>query len=241
MAFDILITIAFLSLVQSIFGTGVLLFGTPILLILGYNFQYSLIILLPISVSINLLQIKDDFRKINIEFYKKLIFYCLPFIFLSLYLLNFTPAKINFYVGLFLVLIGLKNNIISIERFIGYFLRYESIYLILMGVLHGITNLGGALLSGAIFNKKLSKDSKRATIAICYLSMGIIQIITLIFKLNASEFLKNFNLSYWIVSLVIYFLTKNYLYYKINDERYIKFSDLFLLLMGITLTMKTYY
>ena len=74
MAFDILITISFTSLVQSIFGTGVLLFGTPILLILGYNFQYTLIILLPISISINLFQIKDSFRKINVEFYKKLIF-----------------------------------------------------------------------------------------------------------------------------------------------------------------------
>ena len=71
MAFDILITISFTSLVQSIFGTGVLLFGTPILLILGYNFQYTLIILLPISISINLFQIKDSFRKINVEFYKK--------------------------------------------------------------------------------------------------------------------------------------------------------------------------
>ena len=68
MAFDILITISFLSLVQSIFGTGVLLFGTPILLILGYNFQYSLIILLPISVSINLLQIKLD-MPILVEIY----------------------------------------------------------------------------------------------------------------------------------------------------------------------------
>ena len=241
MAFDILITISFTSLVQSIFGTGVLLFGTPILLILGYNFQYTLIILLPISISINLFQIKDSFRKINVEFYKKLIFYCIPCIFLSLYFINFSPTKINLYVGLFLLLIGLKNNIISIDRFLRFFLRYESIYLILMGIVHGLTNLGGALLSGAVFNKKLSKDSKRATIAICYLSMGLMQIITLILKLNENEFFKNFNLGYWIFSLIIYFLTKNYLYYKMNDEQYIKYSNLFLLLMGITLFMKTYY
>ena len=110
-----------------------------------------------------------------------------------------------------------------------------------MGIVHGLTNLGGALLSGAVFNKKLSKDSKRATIAICYLSMGLMQIITLILKLNESEFIKNFNFGYWIFSLIIYFLTKNYLYYKMNDEQYIKYSNLFLLLMGITLFMKTYY
>ena len=98
----------------------------------------------------------------------------------AIHFINFSPTKINLYVGLFLLLIGLKNNIISIDRFIRFFLRYESIYLILMGIVHGLTNLGGALLSGAVFNKKLSKDSKRATIAICYLSMGLMRIIPLI-------------------------------------------------------------
>ena len=241
MIYDILITISFTAIIQSIFGTGVLLFGTPILLIFGYSFQYALIILLPISVSINLFQIKDNFKDINIEFYKNVIFYCIPFIFLSLYFLNFSTNKINFYIGLFLVLIALKNNIRSIERFIRFFLKYESIYLMIMGVLHGLTNLGGALLSGAIFNKKISKDSKRATIAICYLSMGIVQIITLILKLNQNEILKNFNLVYWVFSLILYFLTKKYLYYKINDELYIKYSNLFLLSIGIALIMKTNY
>ena len=240
MTFDILITIFFISLVQSIFGTGVLLFGTPILLILGYNFQYCLIVLLPISVSINLLQIKDDLRKINRKFYKNLLIYCLPAIFLSLSLIDFNPIKINFFIGIFLIFIGLKNTIKSFDRFIAYLLRYEAIYLILMGILHGITNLGGALLSGAIFNKKLSKDSKRVTIAICYLSMGITQIVTLFFKLNENDF-KIINFSYLIFSIAIYFLTKNFLYYKINDERYIQFSDIFLLLMGVALYFKIYF
>ncbi len=53
MAIDILLTIFITAIVQSIFGTGVLLFGTPILLIFGYNFQIALIILLPTSVLIN--------------------------------------------------------------------------------------------------------------------------------------------------------------------------------------------
>ena len=59
MVFDILITIFFTAIVQSILGTGVLLFGTPILLILGYDFQYALIILLPTSILINFFQLKN--------------------------------------------------------------------------------------------------------------------------------------------------------------------------------------
>ena len=42
---DIFITILFTSVLQSVFGTGILLFGTPILLMLGNNFQTTLIIL----------------------------------------------------------------------------------------------------------------------------------------------------------------------------------------------------
>ena len=39
----ILLTIIITSFIQSIFGTGVLLFGTPILLLFGYDFQNILI------------------------------------------------------------------------------------------------------------------------------------------------------------------------------------------------------
>jgi len=38
MPLDILITVAVSSFIQSIFGVGVLLFGTPLLMLQGYNF-----------------------------------------------------------------------------------------------------------------------------------------------------------------------------------------------------------
>ena len=57
MSFDILITVSITSIIQSIFGTGVLLFGTPLLLIFGYDFKYVLILLLPISLLINIFQL----------------------------------------------------------------------------------------------------------------------------------------------------------------------------------------
>ena len=78
MATDILITIAVTSVIQSIFGVGVLLFGTPILLLLGYEFIDAVMILLPISVSINILQIAKDYRSIDFQFYKGILFYTIP-------------------------------------------------------------------------------------------------------------------------------------------------------------------
>ena len=153
MFYDIIIIISITAIIQSIFGTGVLLFGTPLLLIFGYSFHFALIILLPTSILISLLQLKDNFINVDINYYKKLIIYCIPFIIISLYYSGIISTQINYFKGILLVIISLKNSIRLIDRLLKFLNQYENIYFILMGVLHGITNLGGSLLSASIFNK----------------------------------------------------------------------------------------
>jgi hypothetical protein len=51
---EIMLTVAVTSIIHSVFGAGVLLFGTPLLLLFGYGFVNILIVLLPISIAINL-------------------------------------------------------------------------------------------------------------------------------------------------------------------------------------------
>ena len=238
MAFDILITIFFTAVVQSIFGTGVLLFGTPILLILGYNFQYALIILLPTSILINFFQLKNNFNKIDIRFYKRLFLFSIPLIILFLYFTNSNSIRINLFVGIFLVVVAIKENILSINRLIKFLIKYESLYLMIMGMIHGITNLGGALLSAIVFSKNLSKDSKRTTIAICYLTFAVFQIITLIVVFNDNSFLNIFNFVYWILGPVIFFTVEKYLYFRIDGRKYIKYSNFFLFVLGLMLIIK---
>ena len=46
-----------LIIIQSIFGIGLLLFGTPTFLILGYDFFNTLNFLLPISITVSLLTV----------------------------------------------------------------------------------------------------------------------------------------------------------------------------------------
>ena len=69
MSIDILIIVAITSFIQSIFGVGVLLYGTPLLLLQGYNFIYAVTILLPISIVINLFQVSKDYKSIDYYFY----------------------------------------------------------------------------------------------------------------------------------------------------------------------------
>ena len=62
-----------LIIIQSIFGIGLLLFGTPTFLLLGYDFLNTLNFLLPISIIISFLQFispKINFSKIFLLFQK---------------------------------------------------------------------------------------------------------------------------------------------------------------------------
>ena len=238
MDFYILITILITAIVQSIFGTGVLLFGTPLLLILGYNFQYALIILLPTSILISFFQLKNNLNKIDIQFYKKLFLFSIPPIILFFYLTNLNSIRINIFVGIFLVVIAIKENILLINKLIKFLIKYESLYLMIMGMIHGITNLGGALLSAIVFSKNLSKDSKRTTIAICYLTFALFQIITLVVAFNNNSFLNIFNFVYWILGPVIFFIVEKYLYFRIDGGKYIKYSNFFLFILGLMLIIK---
>ena len=66
---EIFIIIAF-AIVQSIFGMGLLVFGTPTFLLLGYSFGEVLNLLVPASVAISALQLSAASNKIDREIVK---------------------------------------------------------------------------------------------------------------------------------------------------------------------------
>tara|TARA_Y100001970_G_scaffold110912_1_gene138451 strand:- start:157 stop:882 length:726 start_codon:yes stop_codon:yes gene_type:complete len=240
MDFVTLTVLIITSIIQSIFGTGVLLFGTPLLLLIGYNFQNSLIILLPTSILISLIQTVRHIKMIDYKFYKKLFIYTIPAIVLFLYLINQNPIKINVFVGLFLIILSLKHKIISINNFFQKIMKFEGFYLLTTGIIHGLTNLGGSLLSGIVFSKKISKESKRTTIAISYLTFAIFQIITIILTFDYGRELDKWIVFYWISGLTTFFFVEKYLYFKINEKQYIIFSNFFLFIIGIMLVLNNH-
>ena len=238
MDFEILIIIAVASVLQSIFGTGVLLFGTPIMLILGEDFQTTLTILLPASIFINFLQIRNNLKSIDIAFYKNLILFCLPIVFLTLYLSFSIHLKTNFVIGIFLIIISLKSSVKPIGLIINWMFSFEKLYLTMMGILHGLTNLGGSLLSGIVLNKELSKDSKRVTIAASYCSMACIQIVTIYTVLGFNKIFNIKNFIYWISAPLIFFIIEKYVYQTVDEKLYKRISGIFLFLVGIAVLFK---
>ena len=112
-----------LIIIQSIFGIGLLLFGTPTFLIFGYDFFNTLNLLLPISITVSFLQfisLKSKFKKTIFDFN----FYCLPFLVLFLMLaLNFKEVlNFKFYVTIILIVSSIlalrKNNFLLTKKVI---------------------------------------------------------------------------------------------------------------------------
>ncbi len=131
MPIDILITVLATTVIQSVFGVGVLLFGTPVLLLLGYDFINALSVLLPISIAINLLQIIKHYQHIDTTFYKHVLVYSIPFV--IVFLVSTTKINISVLIGGFLVLVALKSCFPIIEKKLVSMFKYEEAYLSLMG------------------------------------------------------------------------------------------------------------
>lgn len=239
MTFDILLAVVATSFIQSIFGVGVLLFGTPILLLLGYEFIYSLTILLPISIAINSLQILRHHAHIDRDFYQNILFYTIPFVVVFLFLVTTSKINIAFLIGLFLLFVALKSYSSAVERYLESLVRYERSYLAVMGIVHGLTNLGGSLLTAIVHGKNYPKDVTRVTVASAYATFAIFQILTLLFAVKDLEVNVFTHGIYLTIGALIYVWTEEMLYVNIDNEKYSRIFAGFLFASGLLLIGKS--
>ena len=239
MPIDILLTIIAVSVVQSIFGVGTLLFGTPILLLLGYDFVNSLGVLLPVSLAISTLQLLKHHEEIDMTSYKNLLIYSLPLVVIFLVLVTMVKTKMGLAIGCLLILVALKSFSPRIERGLLWVLGYQRIYFMVLGVIHGISNLGGSLLTAAIYAKDYSKNTARVTGAASYATLALVQLITLLVigtEFNISYADKAFFVQ---IGIVMFLITEEILYEQIASEIYSKLFAIFLFISGVMLIIKS--
>lgn len=239
MSLDILIIIVITSFIQSIFGVGVLLFGTPLLLLVGYDFIESIAVLLPISITINLFQIIKDYKSVDFDFYKNILIFSIPFVILFLFLVTKVKINISFIIGVFLLSVTVKDYSPRINKYLKFATRYEKAYISIMGFIHGLTNLGGSLLTAIVHSKGYEKQITRVTVAISYATFAAFQIFTLLMSgVNIDIKVVGIGL-YLVVGVVIYFLTEKLVYAEINNENYTKYFAVFLFISGVLLIVKS--
>ena len=236
-----LLVIILISVIQSVFGVGVLLFGTPILILFGYDFKIALMILLPISISISFLQTVRNFNDIDISFFKGFIVYSIPFLICFLAIGIYNSVNFNLIIGPFLILVSLKSKSDTIRSILNSLGNYKRLGFIFMGIIHGLTNLGGSLLTVIIFNKNLSKKQTRSTIAICYATFAIFQILTLISMVGLETVLFHFNVKFFLVGVLSFFIAETLIFSKVNVEKYESRFAIFILISGLSLVLKEIY
>jgi uncharacterized membrane protein YfcA len=235
---DILLIITITAVIQSIFGVGVLLFGTPLMLLAGYDFINTLRILLPISIAINSLQILKHYHLVDRLFFRHVLLFAIPFVVLFLFIVSTSKININILVGIFLIFVALKNFSLRLEKLLESLVKFEKIYLAIMGIIHGLTNLGGSLLTAIVHAKQYDKDQTRVTIAICYATFAVFQLLTLAVLGKNYQFSFSESSFFMQIGILVFLLTEEIVYTQINNKRYSKIFAGFLFASGILLLYK---
>jgi len=239
MSLDILITVAITSFIQSVFGVGVLLFGTPLLMLQGHDFFQSVIVLLPISLLINLFQVAKDHRGVDLDFYKKVLIYTVPFIVIFLFFVTEVTINIGLVIGVLLLFVALKDVYTRANSVVNFVIQYQKSYFIVMGIVHGLTNLGGSLLTAVVHGKGYEKRVTRVTVAASYATFAVFQMVTLVVAgLSIDTKLSEIGL-YLAVGVLVFVATERLIYADINTETYRRFFAVFLFATGALLCAKS--
>ncbi len=230
------ILIALFCVIQSIFGVGLLLLGTPTFLLIGYDFFDVLNILLPYSIVISFIQIFIN-KKQNFKFGKKILIHSIPFLILGLIIVEYIQYKINFVLiaSIFLIIFpilnirNLKNKKKKIKN-VNFFLKF-------LGLFHGLTNLGGSFLTIISTNIHSEKNIIRYNISSGYLIFALFQLLLINMFFNQI----NFDYLKFIWLPIIIFILSQKFFKKINNILYYNSLNIFTLTYGIYIFVNTVY
>ena len=229
--------IAVFSIVQSIFGVGLLLFGTPTLLLLGYSYSETLWLLLPCSVTISLIQVVNDYKLIEAK--KRAVYLVIPTLVLSLAFVVTYANGINItrIVGILLLLIGVIRFSSKLQALLRSTVKkHIQIYYIIIGVVHGISNMGGGPLSILMSTIYSKKEIIRANVAFIYLILAMFQLVVLSIMSNTS--LRSEVMLLIPISLASYIFTSKFISSEVNDKKYTFILNVMVLAYGALAVIK---
>ncbi len=194
------ILVVSLVIIQSIVGIGVLVIGTPTLLLLNIPIIETMNYLLPISIITSLLNIlimklKTNSFYYNLDRLNSFFIICIPFVFFGLIVLKFSYNFINYdYLVSVIIILTLifRNKISSYLNRVS--LKVNKLILMIIGIIHGMTNSGGTLLSILLLNLNKSKKDSRSEITLFYFFLALLQFILFYFIFGLSENIYKYHL-----------------------------------------------
>ena len=232
-----MIIITVFGVIQSIFGVGLLLFGTPTLLLLGYSYSETLWLMLPCSMAISLIQVVSDYKLIEAK--KRVIYWIIPTLILGLVFVVTYESSINItrLVGVLLLFIGVIRFSSKLQDLLSLMVKKNiQIYYITIGFVHGVSNMGGGPLSILMSTIYSKKETIRANVAFVYLMLAIFQLIVLFIVSNYN--LRNEVVLLIPISLVSYAITTKFISPKINNKKYMFIMNMMVLVYGVLAIIK---
>jgi uncharacterized protein len=109
-----------------------------------------------------------------------------------------------------------------------------------MGVVHGLSNLGGSLLTALVHHKNYEKDVARVAVAASYGTFAVVQLLTLgLFGQRQIDVPVYDNIIYLTVGALIFMLTNEMFYAQIEREKYRRIFAIFLAFSGLLLILRS--
>ena len=182
---EIYILILILAVVQSLFGVGLLLFGTPIMLLMGYEYTDALMYLLPASAALSWSQVKDTYHEELLGGYRRLFFLiCLPLLAMGMMAATYYDLKKEirvFVMVMLFVAFLLRTSPMLKERLQGFMKKHLRWALGAMGIIHGLSNMGGSILTPLVSSLYKDKNKVLAAVSFDYAFMASLQLGILVF------------------------------------------------------------
>jgi hypothetical protein len=221
MAYEIYFLILVLAVVQSLFGVGILLFGTPILMVLGYEYNEALLYLLPASAALSWSQVWDmREHKLNGSYRKLFFLICLPALLLGMYLTKNFDFKLQIKVAITVMLFiafTLRTSSRLRVRLQDFMQKNLKGALASMGLIHGLSNMGGSILTPLVSSLYTDKNKVLAGVSFDYAFMATFQLAVLIL-VQGHKFFAHYLLGSAISLSVRYLIGKKV--FKFTKERY---------------------
>ena len=221
-----LVLLAVCVVIQSIYGVGLLIFGTPILLLNGVDFFSVLGFLLPSSIMISLIQIYETRESAIRE--TRLIPLATLGIFIGVIFLkiNSVPAQMAVVMTVAMFVTATLRSFPKAMKYLGSKLDlYGKAFHFLNAFFHGFSNMGGTLLS--VYSTTVYSDKVRAIrcTAIFYFIYALSQIITITLLGNGAVFFQGSMLTPG--ALLIYLIFGRYSFKIVSDKVFYHLSTVF--------------
>lgn len=227
------------AILQSVFGVGLLIFGTPTLLLMGYSFPETLSLVLPASICISGFQVYES-HKIDREYLKLFLFHAMPWVMICLGIVLFFNLNINLKipVGIVLILTAiLRVSPTASNKLKSLLVKHQRIYLFVTGVIHGLTNIGGGLITLYVSTTYRGDKKKiREILGLTYVLLSVLQFSLIAIK--SPEYLNRNIIINMLIATISYQFIGRALFKKVHPHVFDKALTSLILIYGLIMLIK---